>query len=114
MTPEEAAITLGLEPSLVSGYHVHTLPSIFLNSFQETDITTHFSDDEGCHEFQLVCHCEVEDEDTASGFPVALCGTAIQPPIDIVIEVFSSFELLIFPVFVDVLDVPCSLKPPLN
>ena len=36
-----------------------------------------------CHELHLVghsevCHCEVEDEDAAGGFPVALCSTAIQ------------------------------------
>ena len=45
----------------------------------------HLSDDAGCHELQLVCHCEVghcevedEDEDAAGGFPVALCSAAIQ------------------------------------
>ena len=43
----------------------------------------HFSDDVGCHELQLVCHCEVchcevEDETLPAGFTVALCSTAIQ------------------------------------
>ena len=43
----------------------------------------HFSDADGCHELQLACrcescHCHVEDEDAADGFPVALCSTTIQ------------------------------------
>ena len=62
--------------------------------FQETEITT-FSDDAGCHELQLVCHCEVghcevevEDEDAAGGLPRgSLQYRHPGLPIDIVIEV---------------------------
>ena len=48
-------------------------PSIFWNSFQETESTTNVSDDVEYHELQLACHCEfchcdVEDEDAADGF----------------------------------------------
>ena len=59
-----------------------THPVDFLDFFQETEITTSVSDDVGCHELQLVCHCgvghcEVEDEDAACGFH-RICSTAIQ------------------------------------
>ena len=70
----------------------------FLEFFPRNRHHHHFSDDVGCHEFQLVCHCEVEDEAAAGGFPRGSLYV-IPPsslPIDMVIEVFSSFELLIF------------------
>ena len=57
--------------------------------------------DVGCHELQLFCHCEVcycevEDEDAAGGvFPWLSAVPPSSFPIDIVIEVFSFFELLI-------------------
>ena len=85
---------------VVSGCPVH-LPVDFLEFSSENRNHHRFSDDAGCHELQLVCHCEVshcevEDEDAACGFPPWL---SVIPPfglaIDIVIEVFSSFELLI-------------------
>ena len=42
----------------------------------------HSSDDVGCHELQLICHCEVchcgLKMKTLPGFDVALCSTAIQ------------------------------------
>ena len=46
----------------------------FLEFFLGNRNHHHFSDDVGCHELQLVCHCEVgrfevEDEDAAGGFP---------------------------------------------
>ena len=60
-------------------------PVDFLEFFPGNRNHHHFSDDVGCHELQLVCHCEVghcevedEDEDAATGFPLALCTTAIQ------------------------------------
>ena len=47
----------------------------FLEFFPGNRNHHHFSDDAGCHELQLVCHCEVgrcevedEDEDAAGGF----------------------------------------------
>ena len=48
-------------------------PVDFLEFFEGNRNHNHFSDDGGCHELQLVCHCEVghcevEDEDAASGF----------------------------------------------
>ena len=64
-----------LHRCVVSGCPVYTSPSIFCNSLQETEIHHLFSDDVGCDELQLVCHCEVcrcqigdEDEDAAGGF----------------------------------------------
>ena len=60
-----------------------TLPVDFLEFLQRNRNHHHISDDVDCHELQLACHCEschcdVEDEDAASGFPVAPCSTAIQ------------------------------------
>ena len=59
------------------------LPVDFLEFFPGNRNHHHFSDDVGCHEVQLVCHCEVgccevedEDEDAAGGFPQ--CNTDIQ------------------------------------
>ena len=53
-----------------------TLPVDFLEFFPGNRNHHHFSDDVGCHELQLVCHCEVghcevedEYEDVAGGFP---------------------------------------------
>ena len=51
---------------------LHT-PVDFLEFFPRNRNHHHFSDDVGCHEFQLVCHCEVghcevEVEDAACGF----------------------------------------------
>ena len=50
-----------------------THPVDFLEFFPGIRNHLHFSDDVGCHELQLdchweSCHCEVEDEDAASGF----------------------------------------------
>ena len=50
-----------------------TLPIDFLDFFPRNRNHHRFSDDVGCHELQLVghCevgHCEVEDEDAAGGF----------------------------------------------
>ena len=52
-----------------------THPVDFLEFFPGNRNHHHFSDDVGCHELQLVCHCEVgrcevedEDEDAAGGF----------------------------------------------
>ena len=78
-----------------------TLPVDFLEFLPRNRNHHHFSDDVGGHELLLVCHCEVghcevEDEDAAGGFPP---WRSVVPPssltIDMVIEVFSSFELLI-------------------
>ena len=67
------------------GVPVYTHPVDYLELFPGNGNRHHLSDDVSCHELQLVCHrevgrCEVEgeDEDAASGFPVALCNTAIQ------------------------------------
>ena len=76
---------------------VLSTPSVdFLEFFPRNRNQNHFSDDAGGHELQLVCHCEVgycevedEDEDAGGGFPPSSFA------IDIVIEVFSSFELLV-------------------
>ena len=58
-------------------YCVHT-PVDFLEFVSENRNHHHFSDDVGCHELQLVCVGN-EDEDAAGGFLlVALCNTAIQ------------------------------------
>ena len=73
----------------------------FLEFFPGNRNHPQVSDDEGCHELQLVCHCEVghceiEDEDAACGFPLKL---SVAPPssfpIDIAIEVFSSESLIL-------------------
>ena len=56
---------------LVSGCPVYN-PVDFLEFFPRNRNHHHFSDDVGCHELQLVCHCEVgrdEDEDAAGGVP---------------------------------------------
>ena len=52
-----------------------TLPVPFLEFFPGNRNQHHFSDGVGCHELQLVCHCEVghcevedEDENAAGGF----------------------------------------------
>ena len=50
-----------------------THPVDFLEFFPRNRNHHHFSDDVGCHELQLVCHCEVghcevEDEDATCGF----------------------------------------------
>ena len=60
----------------------------------------HLSDDVEYHELQLVCHCEfchcdVEDEDAADGSRLSVVPPS-SSAIDIVIEVFSCLELLIF------------------
>ena len=77
-----------------------TLSVDFLKFFPGNRNHHHFSDDVGCHEVQLVCHCEVgccevedEDEDAAVGFPRVIPPSSLA--IDIIIEVFSSFKLLI-------------------
>ena len=51
-------------------YCVHT-PVDLLECFQGNQNHHHVSDDVEYHELQLVCHCEVEDEDenAADGFP---------------------------------------------
>ena len=53
-----------------------TLTADFLEFFPGKRNHHLFSDDVGCHELQLACHCEVgrcevedEDEDAAGGFP---------------------------------------------
>ena len=53
-----------------------THPVDFLEFFPGNRIHHHFSDDVGCHELQLVCHCDVghcevedEGEDAAGGLP---------------------------------------------
>ena len=58
----------------VSGV-LSTHPVDLLEFFPGNRNHHHFSDDVGCHELQLVCHCEVghskievEDEDAACGF----------------------------------------------
>ena len=60
-----------------------TLSVDFLEFFPGNRNHHHFSDDVGCHEVQLACHCEVgccevedEDEDAAGGF--SQCNTDIQ------------------------------------
>ena len=60
----------------ICSVHVSTVytPVDFLQFFPGNRNLHHFSDDVGCHELQLVCHCEVghcevEDEDAAGGFP---------------------------------------------
>ena len=50
-----------------------TLAVDFLEFLPGNRNRLHFSDDVGCHELQLACHCEVghcevEDEDAAGGF----------------------------------------------
>ena len=67
---------------IVSGCPVYT-PVDFLEFLGVNRNHHHFSYDVGCHELQLVCHCEVchcevEDEDAVGGFPPLLCSTAIQ------------------------------------
>ena len=65
---------------------VLSTPSVdFLEFFSGNRNHHHFSDDVGCHELQLVCHCEVgtaklkmKMKMRPAGFPVALCNTAIQ------------------------------------
>ena len=85
-----------------------TLPVDFLIFLPGNRNHHHFSDDVGCHERQLVyhcdvVHCEVEDEDVAGGF----LWLSVEPPssfsIDIVIEVF--FLLRFVDLLVDVVDV---------
>ena len=69
----------------VCGCPVQT-PVNFMKFFPGNRNHHHFSDDAGCHELQLVCHCEVghcevedEDEDAACGFHRgSLCNAAIQ------------------------------------
>ena len=51
-----------------------TPPVDFLEFLPRNRKHHHFSDEVGCHELQLVCHCEVchcevEDKDAAGGFP---------------------------------------------
>ena len=53
-----------------------TPPVDFLEFFPGNRNHHHFSDDVGCHELQIICHCEVdhfevedEDEDAAGWFP---------------------------------------------
>ena len=86
----------------VFGVHRLHTPVDFLEFFPGNRNHHHFSDDVGCHELQLVCrcevgHCEVEDEDgdAAGGFPWLSAEPPSSLAIDVVIEVFSSFELLI-------------------
>ena len=56
-----------------------TLPVDFLEFFPGIRNHHHFSDDVGCHELQLVCHCEVGHwKMLPASFPVAVCSTAIQ------------------------------------
>ena len=74
---------------------VLSTPSVnFLEFFPGNRNHHHFSDDVGCQELQLVCCCEVEDED-AVGFPWLSVIPQSSSAIDIIIEVFYSFELLI-------------------
>ena len=57
----------------------------------------HFSDDVGCHELQLICHCEVcHCKSWRRGRCLRVSPwLSVLPPSSFTIEVFSSFELLI-------------------
>ena len=70
-------------------------PSIFWNSFQETENHHHFSEDAGCHEFQIVCHCEVghcevEDDNAAGGFPIGFVVDAVDV-LDVSVSEIAAF-----------------------
>ena len=76
-------------------------PSIFWNSFQETQITTFYQmtwNIMSSNSFAVVNFAAalLKMKTLPTGFSVALCSTSIQFSIDMVIEVFSSFELLTF------------------
>ena len=85
----------------VYGCTVYLFSVDFLKFFPGNRNHYHFSDDVGCHELQLVCHCEVdhcevEDEDAA--WRVSPWLSVIPPSglaIDMTIKVLSTFELLI-------------------